>query len=112
MENPNYIAAVIQNMKPFPLSFMEFKKRLDPSASYVVAEKPASGDEQADLEQLAELAAGFGKLAISRHLIYDASISKLILIIKLASNLNGQFFHSAVSADAHQNMKVYLYGNR
>jgi|COG998Drversion2_1049125.scaffolds.fasta_scaffold72001_2 UDP-N-acetylmuramyl tripeptide synthase len=112
MENPKDIPPAIQHMKPLPLSFSEFKKQLDPSASYVVAEKSSSGDEQADLNELAELAAGFGNLTKSRHLIYDSSIHKLILIINLTSNLNGRFFQSAVSTDALQNMKVYLYGSR
>jgi hypothetical protein len=112
MENSNGIQTGIEQTRPLPLSFAEFKKRLDPSANYVVVEKPSTGGEQADWIELAELMAHFEKVAENRHLIYDSSIDKLILIIKLASNVNGRFFQDAISTDALQNLRIYLYSSR
>ena len=112
MENPNEIAAALQHTRPLPLSILEFKKRLDPSASYVIAEKPSSRYGQPDRHAFAELAVAFGKLTKSRHLIYDASIGKLILVLKLTTTVDAQFFTDAIQTDALKTMKVYLYSSR
>ena len=112
MEKPNEIGAALQDTRPLPLSILEFKKRLDPSSSYVIAEQPSSRYGQPDLSELAELAIAFGKVTQSRHLIYDASIGKLILVIKLTTTVDAQFFTDAMATDALKTMKVYLYSSR
>jgi len=112
VEQRNEMRTTIQHRRPSPLSFSEFKKRLDPSASYVIAEKPSAGNGQDDLSELAELAVSFGELTESQNLIYDSSIDKLILVIKLTTNVDGRFFRDAIPTDALKNMNVYLYSSR
>jgi hypothetical protein len=112
VEHRKEIRTTIQRTRSSPQSFSEFKKRLDPSASYVIAEKPSDGNGRDDLIEFAELAVAFGKLTESQNLIYDASIDKLILVIKLTTNVDGRFFRDAIPTDALKNMSVCLYSNR
>ena len=111
MGNPNDIQVLMQQMKPLPRAFSEIKKELDPSASYVVAEKPCARVRPAEYTELAELAVDFGNLVKSRELIFDSSIRKLILILKLTPNFKVRHFRKVISTNVLQNMKVYLYRN-
>jgi hypothetical protein len=112
MEKSNEIGAALQDTRPLPLSLLEFKQRLDPSASYLIAEQPSSRYGQPDLSALTELAAAFGEVTQNRHLIYDASIGKLIMVIKLTTTVDVQFFTDAIASDTLKAMKVYLYSSR
>ena len=112
MEKPNEIGTALRDTRPLPLSLLEFKKRLDPSVSYLIAEQPSSRFGQPDLSALTELAVAFGKITKSRHLIYDASIGKLIMVIKLTTTADAQFFKDAIASDTLKAMKVYLYSSR
>ena len=112
MEKRNDIESTLLDTRPLPLSILDFKKRLDPSASYLLAEQPSSRYGQPDMSAFVELAVAFEKLTKSRHLIYDASIGKLILVIKLTTTVDGQFFTDAMASDALKMMKVYLYSSR
>ena len=112
MEKRNDIESTLLDTSPLPLSLLEFKKRLDPSASYLIAEQPSSRYGQPDLSALTELAVAFGKVTKNRHLIYDASIGKLIMVIKLTTTVDAQFFTDAIASDALKAMKVYLYSSR
>jgi hypothetical protein len=113
MEERNDIEAALLDTRPLPLSIVDFKKRLDPSASYLIAEQSSSRYGQPDLSAFAELAATCGKATRSRHLIYDASIGKLILVIKLrTTTVDDQFLIDAIASDTLKTMKVYLYSSR
>ena len=112
MEKHNDIEAALQDTRPLPLSILDFKKRLDPSANYVIAEQPSSRYGQPDMRAFVDLAVAFEKLTKSRHLIYDASIGKLILVIKLTTTIDGQFFTDAIQAHVQKRLKVYLYSSR
>jgi hypothetical protein len=102
----------VEQMRPMHRSFTEFKKQLDASASYVVAEKPSTENLPTDRVDFNKLAARFEKIANKRYLIYDSSINKLILIIKLAVNVDGRFFQNAISTNAMQSLRVYLYSSQ
>ena len=112
MEKLDDIETTLQDTTPLSLSILEFKKQLDPSASYVIAEKPSSRYGHPDLSAFSELAVAFRKLTQSRRLIYDASIGKLILVIKLMTTVDDQFFADVIRTNLHETMKVYLYRNR
>ena len=112
MEKPNEIGTALRDTRPLSLSLLEFKKRLDPSVSYLIAEQPSSRYGQPDMSAFVELAVAFGKVTTNRHLIYDASIGKLIMVIKMTTTVDAQFFKDAIASDTLKAMKVYLYSSR
>ena len=102
----------MKNRNELRISFSEYKKRLDPAASFVIAEKSADEHGQADLEEMDDLAEVFQKRSASQKWIYDTMANKWILVIKLRAELESGFFKSAVAPLVLKDLKVCLWSSR
>ena len=103
---------VIRNEEPLQISFEVFKKGLDPAAGYVIAEKQAGTSGEKELTDFDRLVSVLKKSIQSKHLIYDPSSGKTILVLKLNPNVDSRSLWHALPGDILKNTRVYLYSMR
>ena len=106
------LGQTVKNRNELNVSFSEYKKRLDPAASYVIAEKSFDEHGRVDLKEMDRLANAFQEQSTSHKLIYDTHAHKWILVIELKAEVENGFFKSAVLSLALTDVKVYLWSSR
>jgi hypothetical protein len=102
----------MDNRDELHIPFSKYKKWLNKSVSYVIAEKSFDDQEEVDLKELDDIADVFRQKSAQRKWICDANACKWFLVIELKADDDKEFFKSAVPSFATKDVKVYLWSGR
>ena len=105
------VEPIVENRDELHIPFSKYKKWLNPSVSYVIAEKSFDDQEVADLKELDDVADVFRQQSTQLKWICDANACKWFLIIELKAD-DRDFFKTAVPSLAMMDVKVYLWSSR